>query len=309
MSLLSVIIPTYNRRDLLRQTLETVLSQPGEPSQIVVVDDGSTDGTLEMLQTMSDRVTALRQSNGGPGAARNRGAAAATGEYLAFLDSDDLWFPWTAATYRRVIELHDRPAFVAGKPFEFKQESELSAALGGELATEAFADYYASGDEWRWWGASSFVVRRQDFQAAGGYCDAPGISGEDCDLALKLGTASGFVQIRQPATFGYRWHPGNLTNEIQRCRNNLRLYIRQEQEGRYPGGTDRRFERWRILTRHTRSASVTLAKAGYVADAWSVYRDTARWNLSQMRAKYLVTFPLLLAARLARPGQGGAKAA
>src|ERR1700722_10238448 len=163
MPLLSVIIPTYNRRELLRQTLDSVLTLDASDAQIIVADDGSTGGTMEMLAAMKDRVFIVQPPNSGPGPARNRGAAAAKGDYLAFLDSDDLWFPWTVAAYQRAIEEHGRPAFIAGKPFQFKEVSELSNAKPGELKTETFADYFASGDEWRWWGASSFVIRRDAF--------------------------------------------------------------------------------------------------------------------------------------------------
>jgi len=297
--LFSIIIPTYNRRDLLLRTLESI-PRDGD-SQIIVVDDGSTDGTLEMLDGMKDRVLSLRQTNGGPGPARNRGAAAATGEYLAFLDSDDLWFPWTLAAYRQTIEQHNRPAFVAGKPFSFTVESELSGASSTELKTNFFQDYYASGDEWRWFGASSFVIRRDAFEAAGGFCGLPGISGEDCDLTLRLGIAKGFVQISEPATFGYRYHPGNLTKDLIRCNNNLRLFISQEREGKYPGSEDRRAERQRILTRHTRSGSITLLNGGSLPEAGWVYRQSFAWNLRQARFKYLLAFPAMYLARRIRP--------
>src|SRR5271170_8041344 len=96
----SAIIPTYNRRELLQRTLQSVLSQDQVEPEIIVVDDGSTDGTMEMLGTFAPRVQTLRQTNRGPGAARNLGMTHASGDYIAFLDSDDLWFPWTLKTYR-----------------------------------------------------------------------------------------------------------------------------------------------------------------------------------------------------------------
>ena len=153
--LFSVIIPTFDRATLIGATLASVVGRPGV--EVIVVDDGSTDGTPDVVATFPT-VTLLRQAHLGPGAARNAGLAVAAGEYAAFLDSDDLWLPWTADTYAQVIRRHHRPAFVAGKPLVFDglAAPELFAS---PLATAAFADALAGGDQWRWFSASSFVMR------------------------------------------------------------------------------------------------------------------------------------------------------
>jgi len=104
MHLFSVIIPTHNRLDLLRGALASVWQQSYNDCELIVVDDGSADGTWDALQVLGTRVCARRQNNAGPGAARNLGAKNATGDYFAFLDSDDLWFPWTLETYRQIIQ-------------------------------------------------------------------------------------------------------------------------------------------------------------------------------------------------------------
>lgn len=91
--MVSVIIPTYNRASTLRRTVDSALAQTYQPLEVIVVDDGSTDGTLEVLRSYGDRIHAITQPNGGPSAARNTGAKAANGEWLAFLDSDDVWRP------------------------------------------------------------------------------------------------------------------------------------------------------------------------------------------------------------------------
>ena len=91
--LVSVIIPTYNRASTLRRTVDSALAQTYQPLEVIVVDDGSTDATVEVLRSYGDRIHAISQPNGGPSAARNTGAKAANGEWLAFLDSDDVWKP------------------------------------------------------------------------------------------------------------------------------------------------------------------------------------------------------------------------
>lgn len=88
----SVIIPTFNRRKLILDAVNSVLRQSYSDIEIIVVDDGSNDGTAAMLEeNYGDAVICLQQSNKGLGAARNRGVSAASGKYIAFLDSDDLW--------------------------------------------------------------------------------------------------------------------------------------------------------------------------------------------------------------------------
>lgn len=102
----SVIIPTYNRLEFLQGALDSVWSQSLPAREIIVVDDGSTDGTWEYLKTCSS-LTALKQDNQGPAAARNLGARQAGSTWLAFLDSDDTWRPEKLA--RQVEFLHKHP--------------------------------------------------------------------------------------------------------------------------------------------------------------------------------------------------------
>jgi glycosyltransferase involved in cell wall biosynthesis len=91
---ISVIIPTYNRANLVVNAIESALEQTYAPHEVVVVDDGSTDGTWEVLKKkFGDQIRYCWGENSGPSAARNRGIAEARGEWIAFLDSDDLWMP------------------------------------------------------------------------------------------------------------------------------------------------------------------------------------------------------------------------
>jgi len=89
-----VILPTYNRREILVTALASALGRIGDEDEVIVVDDGSTDGTGDDLRQAHDpRVRTVRIENSGPAAARNAGIGIATGRYFAFLDSDDEWFP------------------------------------------------------------------------------------------------------------------------------------------------------------------------------------------------------------------------
>ena len=296
MPFFSVIIPTFNRVALLVHTLESVRRQAAIDYEVIVVDDGSTDDTLEVLRSFPE-VKVLTQQNRGPGAARNLGVREACGEYLAFLDSDDVWFPWTLATYRQVIREHRSPAFVAGKPVVFSGAVPTNAT-NARVQTAEFADYFSSGDEWRWFSASSFVIRRDAVLAVGGFTPAPvskQISGEDTDLTMRLGTSPGFVQIRAPITFAYREHDANLVKDFSKSLATARHVIGEEAAGHYPGGASRRFERRRILSRHLRPVALSCLRSGQVAAGWQLYRELFWWNWQLRKFRFLAAFPALAA--------------
>ncbi|MDB3935380.1 glycosyltransferase family 2 protein [Granulosicoccus sp.] len=101
----SVIIPTYNRADSVLDTLSSCFAQSCEDFEIVVVDDGSSDATLDTLKSVDDsRLVVIAQENAGPAAARNRGMRQARGQYIAFLDSDDQWYPDFLEAVEKVIK-------------------------------------------------------------------------------------------------------------------------------------------------------------------------------------------------------------
>jgi len=89
----SVVIPAYNAERYIGETLESVLAQTYRDFEVVVVDDGSTDGTREIVRGYGEPVRLVEQPNSGPAAARNRGVREARGEFIAFIDADDLWLP------------------------------------------------------------------------------------------------------------------------------------------------------------------------------------------------------------------------
>ena len=289
--LFSVIIPTFNRRRLLQCAVESVLQQTLTGYEVLVVDDGSTDATKEYLATLGDRVRVFMQSNQGPGAARNLGAFQARGDYIAFLDSDDVWFPWTLEIYAEILGNERKPAFIAGKPFVFCDDREVLPVSIEPVQIKEFPDYLASGDEWRWWGASSFVVQKDTFGSVGGFPNQ-WINGEDADLALRLGVAHGFIQICAPFTFGYRKHPASAMKDLDRTVAGASYKVLSEQAGGYPGGQARERERLRILTRHIRPVALECLRRGMRSEAWKLYRATLRWHCQLRRWKFLLGFPL-----------------
>jgi len=297
MSLFSVVIPTFNRLALLEKALGSIFVQTFGDYETIVVDDGSTDDTWKYLQSLGSQVLALRQDNRGPGAARNLGARRAKGNYLAFLDSDDLLFPWTLAVYASVIQKTKSPSFLAGKPWQFRGNLSPETVHQCNPVQSAFPDYLASGEVWRWWGASSFVIERFEFYAVGGFGEENN-NCEDADLALRLGTSPGFVQVHCPSTFAYRLHDGNATLELGKSITGANLIVRSEQSRLYPGGPGRAKERRVIITRHLRAIAVDCARAEKLSDAWNLYMQAWVWNFQELRFRFLAGFPILTMQKL-----------
>jgi len=290
--LFSVVIPTYNRASLLSETLESVWRQTFTDFEVIVVDDGSSDKTLEYLASLGNKVCVLTQKNLGPGAARNRGAKEAVGDYLAFLDSDDVWFPWTLATFVEVITKCGWPDFISAKMQLFVSDSELNSVRQEPLAVETLPNYYEASDSRYYVSANMMVVRKSAFQNVDGFIDKK-IYAEDCDLSLRLGLAKGFVQILSPVTLGYRQHPTSARHDHRLILEGIGNLIESEQCGRYPGGQARELDRLRLITLHSRPASIDSLRGRRQKQGWRLYWKTFRWHLKMARWKYLLGFPLM----------------
>lgn len=111
---LSVIIPAYNRADMIRGTIDSILSSGLDDFEILVVDDGSTDRTPDVVHSLGSPIRYLRQANQGLAAARNNGFAASVGQYVAFLDSDDQWLPGAVPILVRHLDEHKDVPFLFG---------------------------------------------------------------------------------------------------------------------------------------------------------------------------------------------------
>jgi glycosyltransferase involved in cell wall biosynthesis len=149
--LVSVVIPTFNSKELLLRALRSVSQQTYRPLEVIVVDDCSTDGTAEALaeQDLGVRVRVLRSSvNLGPAGARNKGIAAATGKYIAFLDNNNHWLPLKLARQMEAAESHaGRDALVVYTQAEIRRRSETrTRPLRPIGESEQVADYlFADG--------------------------------------------------------------------------------------------------------------------------------------------------------------------
>lgn len=104
--LVSIIMPSFNTAAYVAEAIESVLSQDYPNKELIIVDDGSTDGTVDVIRSLGDQVRLLQTDRGGPAAARNAGIAVARGEYIAFNDSDDVWLPGRLSVQVADLEAH-----------------------------------------------------------------------------------------------------------------------------------------------------------------------------------------------------------
>lgn len=136
----TAVIPTYNRAHYIRDAVDSVLNQTVPVDEIIVVDDGSQDDTAAVLSTIRGPVRYIRQENAGAAAARNRGMAEAEGEFIAFLDSDDLWVPHKNEWQLRFLSEHAGVDFVFGDMCNFTDPTD--ATLEPEIKHPRIHDYY-----------------------------------------------------------------------------------------------------------------------------------------------------------------------
>ncbi len=225
----SIVIPAYNNEKYVEQCVRSVLKQPVKV-EVVIVDDGSTDGTGEICDALADedRVTVIHQTNQGLSAARNEGIRRATGDYVAFLDSDDFYFEGKLAEIERAIMDHNMPDLVIGRFAETFESGEIhiddieidGARITGKTTAEVL-DYLQSIPFI--YAAVRYFVKRE-FLLANELFFRPGILHEDeLWTPQLLCAASSFACVETPF-YGTTTHDGSIMNS----RNFKKLRDRME---------------------------------------------------------------------------------
>lgn len=134
--LLSVIMPSYNTAHFIGEAIDSVINQDYPHIELIVVDDGSTDGTVETVRAYGERIQLITQQNQGSAAARNAGLAVARGELIAFLDSDDVWLPGKVRTQVEYLRRNPQVQMVYGRWNVWKPEADGSFAPPTTLESE-----------------------------------------------------------------------------------------------------------------------------------------------------------------------------
>ena len=226
--LVSVIIPTYNRVGTIKRAVDSVLSQTWKSIELIVVDDGSTDQTAEVLASYGDKIRPIFQGNRGPSAARNTGIQAATGEIISFLDSDDSWLP--EKTERQVKLLQRASSFGVGCCV---CNAQMRHTDGRSVNSFAVAGLQPDRPEGIWSNPADILltrflffnqvvaVRREMLERAGLFRQDLRIM-EDYDLALRLSLTGAWAFISDPLV---AWH-GGAENSLSRNVSELDTCLR-----------------------------------------------------------------------------------
>ncbi|MEQ1636033.1 MAG: glycosyltransferase family A protein [Methylococcales bacterium] len=203
----SVIIPTYNRNQLLQRALQSVLAQTKPAFEIIVVDDGSEDGTASMLRQQFPQVACYYQSNSGVSIARNLGIQQAKGDWLAFLDSDDTWHPQ---------KLNRQMAALVAEPgYRICHTDEIWIRKGVQVNP---AQKYTKQGGWMFQqclpvcalSPSTVLIHREVFEEVGLF-DPQLPACEDYDLWLRITARYPVLLLDQPLSTKYAGHDDQLS--------------------------------------------------------------------------------------------------
>jgi glycosyltransferase involved in cell wall biosynthesis len=211
----TTVIPAYNAADYIAAAIDSALVQDDVEQQILVIDDGSIDETPAVLKSYGDRIETIRQPNRGLSSARNRGIQVARGEFIAFLDADDLWcrgkLSRQVAAMRRcptAIMVHSRT--VSWDPSS-GAESDFVKARSEDYHSDCFAKLYQSNAIC----VSSVMVRTNRLRELGGFDEQilrP--TTQDYDLWLRIAFESPLLYDGKKGTL-YRRHNGNASHQTQ----------------------------------------------------------------------------------------------
>lgn len=215
--LVSVIMPAYNAQAYIAQALASVLTQDYANLELLVVDDGSTDGTAQHPALQDPRIRILQQANAGPAAARNLGLAQARGDLIAFIDADDLWLPGKLTAQVSYLQAHPDISIVFGgfQRWELAADGQFALPILPPVPSDAHTLTQPSGWIYTDLLLDSVVhiitamVRKPVFDSVGEF-DAQLPTGEDYDFWLRASRQFKIDQMAQTVAL-YRIHPVSLT--------------------------------------------------------------------------------------------------
>ena len=277
MTAVSVVIPTFNRRSLVLEAVRSALDQTASAVEVVVVDDGSTDGTAEALRPLAGTIRVLHQPNRGVASARNLGIREARGELIGFLDSDDLWDPRFLEATTGHLRRHPQLAMVStgwkslasGRRYPQVREPLLQGDLYPRLMSMRLVR------------TSTVLARRDVLLAAGGFDESLEMA-EDLDLWLRLARRHAIAFLNDPLS-GSRKDAMNLSkNRLRHLELQLLVLDRNHDPERVPR---------RAFDRRRAGLHLSLGKAqekrGLRAEAIASFRRAAaldRWSFAAYRS-------------------------
>ena len=216
MPTISVVIPTYNAERTIVDTITSVQKQTFSDFEIIVIDDGSKDKTVERLNTIKDsRLKVFPYENGGVSVARNRGLAQATGEYISFLDHDDLWTPDKLELQLAALQQNPEAGVAYSWTYKMSEKGDsFSPAKKVFYEGNVYPDLlvYNFIDN-----GSNILIRKQALESSGGFNPTLAYCA-DWDFYLRLATHWPFVLVPKPQVF-YRQSSGSMSSKITLLEN------------------------------------------------------------------------------------------
>lgn len=212
----SVVLPAYNAALFIRQTIGSITSQSFDDFEIIVVDDGSIDATAEVVATLDPRVRVVQQHNQGIAVARNVGISHARGDWIAFMDHDDLWHPHKLQAQYEVLTRDTSCGIVYGEflrwdpltPPNFPDETIDSSCVVADLSGFILSQLVRTN----WVLLSTAVIRRSVFDAVG--CFDPAMPpADDWDFVIRAAEHFQFVKLAQTVAL-YRVHGGQTSLKL-----------------------------------------------------------------------------------------------
>lgn len=200
----SVIVPVFNGERYLEEALRSAVDQSLPPAEVIVVDDGSTDASVQIAESIGHPVRCIRQANTGVAGARNHGLSVATGEFIAFLDHDDLWPPEKLEVQVAALRSNPDVDIVSGR----------MRVIGGALPGRPWS---AEGRREAPAGAyfSAAVIRRSVFDRTGPLDESIGHAADDLEWFVRARDLGVQRLTLDEVTLLYRWHGGNTSTDIE----------------------------------------------------------------------------------------------
>ena len=221
---ISVILPVFDGALFVAEAIESVLTQNYDPLQLIVINDGSTDNTEQIVQAYP-QITYIYQENAGVAVARNAGLAAATGEYITFIDADDLWPPQKLAIQMDFLKANPQVQIVMGRTqFVYMQDARLRTTGEGAPMHQVTFVFLGSG-----------LYRHSTFDQVGGF--NPEIrGGDDLDWFIRAAEHDITIESIPNVMLHRRLHAENLTNSLQEVRAGIFKIIKYSLDRRRTQG-------------------------------------------------------------------------
>lgn len=227
----SIIIPVRNGREFIHEAIHSVLTQSFKAFEIIVVDDGSNDFDYQSLEALDIRIKVLRLEGCGVSKARNVGMSQACGEFIAFLDADDVWFPGKLDAQIRYFDIHSDVGVVFGQFLKWNPSPEGGFAPAASIWSncEGLTEAEVERSGWLYTkllmgllvGMNTAVIRRSVYEQIGGFNETMRI-GEDYDYWLRASRVAPMHSLNGPVAL-YRIHPASAMHKIAKDNHMARI--------------------------------------------------------------------------------------